>query len=188
MNAFHRWACRSARWKTALEEQMLPWTLDGVDLGENLLEVGPGPGLTTDLLRTRFAHMTSVEIDRALAESLQKRMSGSNVRVVRGDATVLPFESGSFSGAVAFTMLHHVPSAALQDKLLAEVCRVLKPGGAFAGIDSVTGLRMRLVHIADTMVTVDPSTFARRLEAAGFIRPAVELRPGKFRFQAYRPA
>ena len=56
-------------------------------------------------------------------------MDGTNVTVVAGDATSMPFPDGSFSGAVCFTMLHHVPSAELQDRLLTETYRVLRPGG-----------------------------------------------------------
>jgi ubiquinone/menaquinone biosynthesis C-methylase UbiE len=42
----------------------------------------------------------------------------------------------AFDGVVCFTMLHHVPSALLQYRLLAEVARVLRPGGVFAGTGS----------------------------------------------------
>jgi SAM-dependent methyltransferase len=69
---------------------------------------------------------------------------------------------------VCFTMLHHVPSKALQDKLFTEVCRVLRPGGVFAGFDSQLSLRFRFLHLGDTMVVVDPKTFPDRLRAAGF--------------------
>ena len=55
MNGLHRWLCLSALWKIALERKLLPWVLKGIDLGDNLLEVGPGPGLTTDFLRTRVS-------------------------------------------------------------------------------------------------------------------------------------
>jgi len=51
-------------------------------------------------------------------------------------------------------MLHHVASPALQDRLFAEVYRVLRPGGAFAGIDSMRSVLMRIFHIRDTMVLV----------------------------------
>jgi ubiquinone/menaquinone biosynthesis C-methylase UbiE len=43
----------------------------------------------------------------------------------------MPFGESEFSGAVSFTMLHHVPSQELQNKVFAEVLRVLKPGGFF---------------------------------------------------------
>ncbi len=48
MNRLHRWYCKSGHWKRAVEGQILPWALDGIDLGESVLEVGPGPGVTTD--------------------------------------------------------------------------------------------------------------------------------------------
>jgi hypothetical protein len=53
MNLAHRWLCRSAYWRNAVETYTLPWALDGLDIGANVLEVGPGPGVTTDLLRVR---------------------------------------------------------------------------------------------------------------------------------------
>jgi hypothetical protein len=74
MNMAHRWLCRSARWKQTLEMQVMPWALKGVELGSNVLEVGPGPGLTTDILPQRVTHLTCVEIDRALVDSLSVRM------------------------------------------------------------------------------------------------------------------
>jgi hypothetical protein len=39
------------------------------------------------------------------------------VRVVYGDVAAIPFADGSFSGVVAFIMLHHVPTAESQDRL-----------------------------------------------------------------------
>src|SRR5215471_14565813 len=168
VNRFHRWYCRSDAWKKRLDYELLPWALKDVDLGQEVLEVGPGPGLTTDSLRLRFSGLTSIEIDRRLAESLGRRMRGTNVAVLNGDATSMPFQRGVFSGAVSFTMLHHVPSAALQDRLIREVCRVLKPGGVFVGTDSVWSRTFQLMHLFDTMVVVDPLTFSARLEGAGF--------------------
>jgi SAM-dependent methyltransferase len=186
MNGIHRWICRSAYWRKTLEETILPWVLSGVELGEEVLEIGPGPGLTTDLLRPRIGRMTALEIDPGLACSLAARLHGSNVTVIRGDATAMPFEDVRFSGAVSFTMLHHVPSPALQDKLLREVRRVLRPGGTFAGVDSRQSLFMRLVHIRDTLVPVSPDTFGARLEAAGFQDVLIETNDRAFRFYAWR--
>jgi ubiquinone/menaquinone biosynthesis C-methylase UbiE len=99
----------------------------------------------------------------------------------------MPFPDGSFSGAVSLTMLHHVPSREAQDRLLAEVCRVLKPGARFAGTDSLTSLRWRLYHVLDTCVPVDPDTFGRRLSEAGFVEAMVDSNPWAFRFRARKP-
>jgi SAM-dependent methyltransferase len=98
----------------------------------------------------------------------------------------MPFRDASFSGAVAFTMLHHVPSAALQDAVLADVCRVLRPGGTFVGSDSLWSPMFQMFHWFDTMVAVDPNTFGQRLEAAGFTAVSIEMGERSFRFVARR--
>jgi len=191
VNLFHRWYCRSDRWARAMQDYILPWALGDLELGDNVLEIGPGPGVTTDWLRSRVPHITAVEIDHKLATSLRQRLEGTNVTVVEGDATALQLADATFSSAVCFTMLHHVPSAELQDKLLAEACRVLRPSGLFAGSDSTPSLSWNLAHLFDTRVPVDPSTFDQRLQAAGFAEVVVQRPPGGrsgFSFRARKPS
>lgn len=187
MNLVHRWLCRSSRWRKTVETLILPWVLDGVDLGADALEVGPGPGITTDLLAPRVSRLTCIEIDKALAASLANRTAGRNVTVVHGDATAMSLPGASFDSAVCFTMLHHVPSSAMQDRMLSEVRRVLRPGGVFAGVDSRYSRGFGLLHLLDMMVVVDPAGFPRRLEAAGFEEIDVEVNEFAFRFRARRP-
>ena len=183
MNRFHRWYCRTGRWRHAIQDQILPWVLRDVDLGDHVLEVGPGPGLTTDVLAKQVPKLTAVEIDADLAGALRGRFAGTNVTVEEGDATAMPFPDGTFTGAASFTTLHHVPTPDLQDRLLHEVGRVLRPGAVFAGSDSRPTLVFRVAHLADTMVLVDPDTFAGRLEAAGFEGVEVQSGKGAFRFR-----
>jgi ubiquinone/menaquinone biosynthesis C-methylase UbiE len=186
MNLAHRYLCNSSGWKKTVETRVIPWVLEGIDMGADVLEVGPGPGVTTSMLHTRFERLTCVEIDRGFAASLTRRMRGKNVTVVRADATAMSFPNEKFDGALSFTMLHHVSSPALQDRLLAEVARVLRPGGIFAGVDSLYSRGFRLLHLFDTMVVVDPSSFPRRLEAAGFVDVQVDVNPYAFRFRGRR--
>lgn len=186
MNRVHRWLCRSDRWRNTVA-QRLPWAVGNTDLGPDVLEIGPGPGLTTDLLRTCAPRLTALEIDPALAASLSSRLEGSNVQVIEGDATNMPFADSEFSGAVSFTMLHHVPSQELQNKVLAEVFRVLKPGGFFVGCDSLQNWFMRVIHIGDTLVPVIPETFGLRLQSTGFEVLEVQKNSQAFRFRARRP-
>lgn len=186
MNRLHRWYCRSAHWRRTLETRLLPWVLAGCDLGDDVLEVGPGPGLVTDALRRRGLALTCLEIDPGLARTLRARMPREQVRVVEGDATEMPFEDGRFSAALSMTMLHHVPSPELQDRLLREVRRVLRPGGTFVGSDSVSSRSFEWFHAFDTLVPVDPTGFAGRLEAAGFRDVSVQPATRAFRFRATR--
>jgi SAM-dependent methyltransferase len=186
MNRFHHWYCRSSVWKRRVETELMPWALNGATLLEPALEIGPGSGITTEYLRARVKSLTALERDPLLASKLRQCFSRTNVRVIEGDATAMPFEYGAFRVVFCFTMLHHVPSIALQDRLVAEAFRVLTPGGLFVGTDSRMTLRMKLFHWFDTMVIIDPKTFPMRLRRAGFTDARVELSEGAFRFCATR--
>jgi SAM-dependent methyltransferase len=179
--------CQSDRWRHHVAAELLPWTLQGVDLGDDVLEVGPGPGVTTDLLRGRVCRLTALEVEAAAAEALQQRLSDTGVRVVHGDGAAMPFAGGSFSGVAAFTMLHHVPTPDLQDRLFSEAWRVLRPSGVFAGFDAVGSFLFQLLHLGDTYTPVDPNELGRRLQAAGFKDVAIEQTHARFRFRAKRP-
>jgi ubiquinone/menaquinone biosynthesis C-methylase UbiE len=199
MNERHLQLCASVEWADMVRQDILPWALDGRELGDDVLEVGPGPGRTTDVLRANVARLTAVEVDQHLATALAQRLLGSNVDVVHADGTNLPFDDARFSAATSFTMLHHVPSPAQQDKLLAELRRVLQPGGLLIGVDSIETAEWRELHAGDTCVPVDPATLPTRLERAGFVDVEVEMRVGRaspdhtepsrrFRFAARAPA
>jgi ubiquinone/menaquinone biosynthesis C-methylase UbiE len=186
MNRIHNRLCRSDDWHVRVEKQLLPWALKDVDLGDNVLEIGPGFGATTKVLARSLKTLTAVELDPKLAELLQDSVPG-NVEVVVGDGTALPFPDNTYSAVLCFTMLHHIPSKALQDKLLANAFRVLRPGGVFAGSDSRLSLRFRILHIADIMVPIDPATFPDRLRAAGFEDITIDTNDRSLRFRAHKP-
>jgi len=84
-----------------LEEQILPDALRDVDLGSDVIEIGPGPGLTTDVLRKQTDDLVAVAVDPDLAALLETRLRGTNVKVMRGDATAPT--SAQFSGHVLGT-------------------------------------------------------------------------------------
>ncbi len=178
MNRFHRRYCASTAWDRLMRETLLPDALDGVELGDNVLELGPGPGLTTKALAPKTAHLTAVEIDPELARAATESTRDlANVDVVVGDATDLPFEDGRFSAIVCMTMLHHLPDAAAQDRLFREARRVLRPGGVLCGSDNLgRGLKFRLIHLGDTRTVVPPDSLPRRLRSAGF--EDVDVRTG----------
>jgi SAM-dependent methyltransferase len=168
MNEPHNELCSSPEWAEYLRADVLPLVMEGTDLGHDMVEVGPGFGLATDILRHSVARLTAVEIDPALAGGLVKRLAGTNVTVLQADGAHLPFGAGRFSSAASFTMLHHVPSASMQDALLAELARVLRPGGVLIGADSLDDAEFREFHTDDVCVPVDPTDLPRRLEGAGF--------------------
>jgi SAM-dependent methyltransferase len=185
MNRYHRRCCRSPGWSAFMAGTVLPHALHGIDLGPRVLELGPGYGASTRPLAARARSLTVLEYDPLLAARLRAELG--SVRVVRGDATNMGFGAGSFSAVVCFTMLHHLPGAGAQDRLFAEAARVLRPGAVFAGTDSRSSLRWRLIHLGDTCTPIDPGTLPGRLETAGFTRVAVDADEGLVRFVAYTP-
>lgn len=182
MNRLHHWYCRSAHWRSTLE-QLLPWALAGVPVGDHLLELGSGPGLVTPMLAARTTRVTAIDTDPTAVAALLRRTAGG-VGIVRGDATGLPFAAGTFSAVVAFTMLHHIPTAALQQQLFREVSRTLRPGGVFVGMDARFSLGLWLFHLGDTFAPLAPDTTGPCLAAAGFRDIAIDVRKGYFRFCA----
>ncbi len=184
MNWAHGVVCSSGWWARTVERELLPWGTSGVELGEDVLEIGPGFGATTSVLARRSGSLTVAELSESYCERLRRKLDG-DVEIVQADATAMPFADGRFSGVVCFTMLHHVPSPQLQDRLLAEASRVLRPGGMFAGTDSLgTGRAFKLLHVNDTLVPVPPDGLPARMEHAGLIEPQVDTGGSSFRFRA----
>jgi len=168
MNQGHLEYCASEDWRQLVHETILPVALHGVELGDAAIEIGPGPGFTTDVLRTKTAQLTAVELDEKLAASLAQRMRGSNVEVVVGDATALDFAPGRFTGAASFHMLHHIEPAEAQDRVFTELARVLVPGGVLVAADGIYSDGSALFHQDDTYNPIDPDELEPRLTAAGF--------------------
>jgi SAM-dependent methyltransferase len=168
VNQFHLDYCASPEWRQTLEEVILPEALRGVDLGPNVIEIGPGPGLTTDVLKKMTDRLTCVELDPDLAASLAERTHGSNVRVVCSDASSLEFPDRSFSGAASFHMLHHIETDETQNRVFAELARVLAPSGVLVAADGTYSEESEAFHADDVYNTIDPGELEPRLTNAGF--------------------
>lgn len=184
MNKSHLDFLGSPTWAEMLRTDLLPWVESIGDLGDNVVEIGPGPGLTTDLMRARVQALTAIELDPDLASALTDRLKGTNVVVLREDASSTSLPSGEYSTVLCFSMLHHMTSPAEQDRLFAEVHRLLRPGGMFVGVDAIDSDLMRDAHVDDTYVPVPLETVVSRFEAAGLSEVAIEPKDYQFRFSA----
>jgi ubiquinone/menaquinone biosynthesis C-methylase UbiE len=189
VNVIHNLFCSSRWWSRRVEDKLVPWGLDGVELGDDVLEVGPGFGATTRQLTRKLGtgRLTVLELDEDYCHRLSSKLSDT-VKVVQGNATTLPFADNRFSAVLCFTMLHHIPLREQQDQMFAETVRVLRPGGVFAGTDSVgTGWLFKLIHIGDTLLPTEPDELPQRLQDAGLAGPLINRAGGMFRFRAYKP-
>src|SRR5215216_880429 len=135
--------------------------------GERILQIRPGTGYYTLDLADWAGPEGGVEIFDIQQEMLDHTMERAaeagraNVAATRGNAQSLPYEDDSFHAAILITVLGEIPN---QDRALAEVARVLRPGGRL-----VVGELLGDPHY------VTPSALERRGEAAGF---RVEARSG----------
>jgi ubiquinone/menaquinone biosynthesis C-methylase UbiE len=168
MNENHAEVCGSPEWAAYIQDEILPSLTQHADLGDEMLEIGPGPGAATEWLRDKVKKLTVIEIDETAAARLAETYAGSNVEVVTGDATNLSYPDESFDSVGSFTMLHHVPTAALQNKILAEAFRVLRPGGVLIASDSVASNGLHDFHADDTYNPIEPGTVITRLQTIGF--------------------
>ncbi|HTZ23623.1 MAG TPA: class I SAM-dependent methyltransferase [Streptosporangiaceae bacterium] len=168
MNPDHENLCSSPDWAAYLQSDVLPAVTAGIGLGDDMLEIGPGPGAATAWLRERVARLTALESDPEAAARLAARHPDGNVAVDTGDATLLPYADESFDSVGSFTMLHHVPDAAAQYRILTEALRVLRPGGTLVGSDSLASDGLHHFHADDTYNPVDPATMLVWLRALGF--------------------
>src|SRR5580704_2732982 len=86
MNENHARLCPSPEWARWMQGELLPALAAGVDLGAEMLEVGPGPGAATEWLRHRVRRLVCLEIDQEAAARLAAKHDGGNVEVAVGDA------------------------------------------------------------------------------------------------------
>lgn len=128
MNRLENWFCGSWLWRWATAKYVLPSLLRDGELGDHVLELGAGLGAGTEFLQRHTQRLTSLEYDAAFVRKLRTRFAEAKVSVVQGDAAALPFAADTFSAAVATLVLHHLPSEDQQNRALAEVRRVLRPG------------------------------------------------------------
>lgn len=187
MNLLHQRRCSSAAWARMVRDDLLPWALADVELGDQTLEIGPGYGATLRALVDQAAAVTAVEVDKPMAERLH-RLYGDRARVLHGDGSDTGLPEQTFSSVVCFTMLHHVPTDGLQDRLFTEALRVLRPGGVFAGSDRLPSFPFRLVHIGDIYNPIPPDELRKRLDLVGFSDIRVDVSGVRLRWRAVRPS
>jgi ubiquinone/menaquinone biosynthesis C-methylase UbiE len=186
MNENHARVCTSPEWAQHIQTDVLPPLTRDADLGEEMLEIGPGPGAATEWLRHRVKRLTAVENDEQAAALLAERYTGTNVEIVVGTGTDLSYPDDSFDSVGAFTMLHHVPTIAKQNKILAEAFRVLRPGGVLICSDSLASNGLHHFHADDTYNPVEPASVVGRLQTIGFGKITVTV-DEELRFAAWKP-
>lgn len=177
MSVIERAVCRSSPWCSFAVRRVLPWALDGQVLSGEILEVGGGSGAMAAGMAAMApdVRLTVTDLDEAMVDTARTRLARyPNVAVQRANVTELPFAAARFDVVTSYLMLHHVvhwPEA------LAEIARVLKPGGALVGFDITDTRLARFVHTVDRSPhrILAADELAQGLTSAGFTDCGVRL-------------
>ncbi|MDR3661092.1 MAG: class I SAM-dependent methyltransferase [Mycobacterium sp.] len=147
MSRVERSFCCGAMWRTTTGAvlDMLP----ADRLGQQLLEIGSGSGAIAEGLAK--AHpgpaITATDLDPVMVNASTRRLAGNpDVTVESADATRLPFDDDSFDSVVSCLMMHHIIE---WEAAVAEIARVLKPGGLFVGYDLTRTPVATVLHHVD---------------------------------------
>jgi ubiquinone/menaquinone biosynthesis C-methylase UbiE len=188
------------RWSENYDRSVLQWLLFGpshralldrmrsplADRPSTVLDVGCGTGVFAALVRSAFPQATIWGVDLVAAMLSRGRecrpSPPGRVALVQGDSERLPFPAGAFDVVTCSNSFHHYPD---QGRAVAEMHRVLKPGGRLLLIDGcrdgwwgwliydicVAGVEGEVLHAS-----------ARRVrdlfERAGFVETAQRVHRG----------
>lgn len=118
-------------------------------LGRDVLEIGSGAGSVArqSLSKNPELAWVAMDIDPHMTRAAAARLGGfPNASATTADATAMPFPDESFDSVVSCLMLHHIID---WERAVAEVTRVLRPGGTFVGYDLVRTPLASLFHRLD---------------------------------------
>ena len=129
-----RWEDHSDWWQqeftdgadSEYEEQILPLAQELLSGEGRILDVGTGEGQVARLLAAQGSLV--VGIDPTHNQIVEAVARGGGPRYLRGGAAELPFASASFDAAVACLVFEHIDE---MDSAIAELARVVRPGGRF---------------------------------------------------------
>ena len=149
--------------------------------GERILDVGCGPGFyVAELLEEVGDSGSVVGVDSSpqmLAVAARRVEQRENVAFYESDATSLPVADGDFDAVLSVQVIEYVPDA---DRALAELYRVLRPGGRAVVWDvdwtTISWHATNEAAMEEALLAWDehlahpalPRTLAARLRAAGF--------------------
>jgi ubiquinone/menaquinone biosynthesis C-methylase UbiE/DNA-binding transcriptional ArsR family regulator len=139
-------------------------------------DLGCGTGQLTETIAPYVRRVVSVDGSVDMLEAARQRLGGSrNVDLRQGELESLPIEAGELDAAMLSLVLHHSPAPA---RALAEVVRVLKPGGRVLVVDMLPHDRQEYqLQMGHVWLGFSEKQIARFLSSAGFSEVRVRVLP-----------
>lgn len=147
MSRSERAFCCGALWRSS--SATVARALQAQRLGRDVLEIGAGSGSVARQVLSSNAELawTAIDIDPHMTQAAATALSAfPHACAITADATAMPFTDESFDAVVSCLMLHHIID---WERTVAEVARVLRPGGTFVGYDLVRTPLAGLFHRLD---------------------------------------
>ena len=139
-------------------------------------DLGCGTGQVSELLAPHVAKVIAVDGSADMVHSAKKRLKAlPQVEVRRGEMEALPIDDRQLDAAIVALVLHHVPEPA---RALAEMNRVLKPGGRVLIVDMLPHDRIEYQQqMGHVWLGFSEKTIKKHLESAGFDKPVIQTLP-----------
>ncbi|MDO8677050.1 MAG: metalloregulator ArsR/SmtB family transcription factor [Acidobacteriota bacterium] len=147
-----------------------------LDPSLTVADLGCGTGQVSELVSPHVSKVIAVDGSADMVQAARRRLKGAqHVEVRRGDMEALPIDDAQLDVAIVALVLHHVPEPA---RALAEVSRVLKPGGRVLIVDMLPHDRedyqQQMGHV---WLGFSEKTVRKYLDGAGFDRPTISPLP-----------
>ena len=125
--AYRRWYETPLGAQVDADEKGVVFALADLTPGERVLDLGCGDGNYTEPIADRTGAAIAVDISHAMLRAATTRLRHrAQVFLVQADGARLPFRGASFDAVIAVTVLCFAEDP---QGLLAEACRILRPGG-----------------------------------------------------------
>lgn len=150
-------------------------------------DLGCGNGYMAAALLGQCSKLILVDRSPKMLDAAKARLAGrpraTALEFRRGDLDRLPIEDGEVDGVIAGMVFHHLPAF---DRPLAEMCRVLKPGGTAAVLELAPHRESWMRDaLNDRHLGLEPSDLLAALGRAGFVETVLD--PVEDRYRPPRP-
>jgi len=139
-----------------------------------ILDVACGPGIVTAAMAGRAKSVIAFDATPAMLDRARKRCAGAgldNVRFEQGDAAAMPFDAAAFDGIVTRLAVHHFLEPG---RVLAEMYRVLRPGGILVIADVISSENADEAALHNAIEVIRDPSHIRMLPASELTKTIAE--------------